>query len=58
VVWINFLGLGRNPEVWTEPLAFKPERFVNNSASEAAFIPFGIGKRVCAGTQLAKLSKR
>lgn len=58
VVWINFPGLGHNPAVWTDPSAFKPERFINNSESEAAFMPFGIGKRVCAGTQLAKLSKK
>jgi cytochrome P450 len=56
VVWINFPGLGHNPSVWSDPGAFKPERFINNSESEAAFMPFGIGKRVCAGTQLAKLS--
>jgi cytochrome P450 len=56
VVWINFPGLGHNPAVWTDTSAFKPERFINNSESEAAFMPFGIGKRVCAGTQLAKLN--
>ncbi|KAF9595747.1 hypothetical protein IFM89_003489 [Coptis chinensis] len=51
-------GLGRNPNVWEEPLEFKPERHLNGSSevelseSELRFISFSTGRRGCVGVPL------
>ncbi|KAJ6322282.1 hypothetical protein OIU77_012201 [Salix suchowensis] len=65
---INFLvaELGWDPKVWEDPLAFKPERFLNHDngigqefditgSREIKMMPFGAGRRICPGYQLAML---
>jgi cytochrome P450 len=42
----------RHPEFWSEPLAFKPERFENGVKSlrhKLSYLPFGAGHRICLG---------
>ena len=46
-------ALHRDPELWTDPLQFKPERFINPSHHPYAYIPFGAGPRVCIGERFA-----
>ncbi|XP_055995224.1 cytochrome P450 2U1-like [Ostrea edulis] len=44
-------------DYWVNPEEFHPERFLDESNSiirHEAFIPFGLGKRVCLGKQLAE----
>ena len=50
-----------NPEVWEDPLEFKPERFLTGDGVEAfdvtgskeiKMMPFGAGRRVCPGNGL------
>ncbi|WKA03305.1 hypothetical protein VitviT2T_021422 [Vitis vinifera] len=50
-----------NPEVWEDPLVFKPERFLTGDGVEAfdvtgskeiKMMPFGAGRRVCPGNGL------
>lgn len=51
--------LHRNPQFWTNPDEFHPERFApENEAllSKTAYAPFGIGPRNCVGTRLALLT--
>ena len=48
----------RNKDYWVDPDVFKPERFLDSrgqylTARPAAFIPFGVGRRVCLGERLA-----
>jgi cytochrome P450 len=45
----------RHPSHWQDPLAFRPERFLEKEKSyhRFAFIPFGGGPRVCIGSQFA-----
>jgi cytochrome P450 len=62
-VFVNFWAIGRDPRFWDAAEEFKPERFINKGATEAAvvdfrgfdfqFLPFGSGRRLCAGIDFA-----
>ncbi|XP_021728617.1 cytochrome P450 76AD1-like [Chenopodium quinoa] len=56
-VWVNVWFIGRNPSVWTNPLLFSPERFLNKEINVRGrhfeLIPFGAGRRICPGLPLA-----
>jgi len=47
--------IGRDPNVWEDPMAFKPERFLNSSGGEASDITGSReilvweGARMCPG---------
>jgi cytochrome P450 len=46
----------RNPALWREPLAFRPERWSNGETAalpRGAYVPFGGGNRVCIGEGFA-----
>ncbi|HMI89993.1 MAG TPA: cytochrome P450 [Polyangiales bacterium] len=43
----------RNPDVYPEPDAFRPERFLNNPPDPVSWLPFGGGIRRCIGAQFA-----
>lgn len=49
----------RNPEVYPDPDAFRPERFLDgNAPSNYSWLPFGGGVRRCPGASLALLEMR
>lgn len=55
-VFISPYLLHRHPAFWSEPEAFKPERFAGPDAEERhrfAYIPFAVGPRHCIGENLA-----
>ncbi|KAK3415520.1 hypothetical protein EUGRSUZ_H01144 [Eucalyptus grandis] len=69
---INFMvaEMGWDPEVWEDPMEFKPERFMMSGGGadggeasgfditgsrEIKMMPFGVGRRICPASGLAML---
>lgn len=49
---ISSFGLHRDPDIYEDPLTFKPERFIDSTngrgkATGLFYLPFGDGARVC-----------
>ncbi|XP_039199952.1 cytochrome P450 2U1 isoform X1 [Crotalus tigris] len=58
VIIPNLWSVHRDPNKWENPDDFCPARFLDENGQllkKEIFIPFGIGKRVCMGEQLAKM---
>ncbi|XP_044044851.1 cytochrome P450 2U1 [Siniperca chuatsi] len=58
VILPNLWSVHRDPTVWDNPDSFNPARFLDDEGRllrKECFIPFGIGRRVCMGEQLAKM---
>jgi cytochrome P450 family 6 len=62
-VFIPVLGYHRDPDIYENPLEFKPERFANSSngggnAEGIFYTPFGDGPRNCIGMRMGKLTTK
>lgn len=46
-----------DPEHFSQPEKFLPERFLNNGSLRLPdyFIPYGVGRRICLGMHLARI---
>ncbi|KAI3711489.1 hypothetical protein L2E82_41612 [Cichorium intybus] len=58
---VNMWAICRDPQIWKEPLEFRPERFMNEAeglknmsvmGSDLRLAPFGSGRRSCPGKSL------
>ncbi|GMN31314.1 hypothetical protein TIFTF001_003203 [Ficus carica] len=58
---VNMWAITRDPQVWPDPLEFKPERFASGPGADVEFsvmgsdlrlAPFGSGRRACPGKAL------
>nr|AAG49298.1 putative flavonoid 3'-hydroxylase [Callistephus chinensis] len=57
---VNVWAIARDPKMWTNPLEFRPSRFLPGGEKPDAdikgndfeVIPFGAGRRICAGMSL------
>jgi cytochrome P450 len=45
--------LHRRGDSWPDPLAFRPERFLEAGTTRPAYLPFGQGPRLCIGREFA-----
>ncbi|XP_059653822.1 desmethyl-deoxy-podophyllotoxin synthase-like [Cornus florida] len=52
-VFVNVWAICRDPENWSDPESFYPERFLDTSVdykgTHFQFTPFGAGRRICPG---------
>ncbi|XP_047967645.1 cytochrome P450 71AU50-like [Salvia hispanica] len=59
---INTYAIGRDPNVWTDPEMFIPERFngsdIDVKGQHFQLLPFGSGRRGCPGIQLGLIQVR
>ncbi|KAF8411554.1 hypothetical protein HHK36_004109 [Tetracentron sinense] len=61
---VNMWAITHDPNVWEEPLAFKPERFLESAGganvdvrgNNLRLAPFGAGRRVCPGKNLGMVT--
>jgi cytochrome P450 len=58
VVMPNIWLVHRDPDVYPDPDAFRPERFVGAQPDTYAWIPFGGGVRRCLGASFAQFEMR
>nr|WNT44074.1 CYP82N14 [Corydalis yanhusuo] len=56
---VNVWKIQRDPNVWKDPLEFRPERFLTDNADidlrgqHFELIPFGMGRRICPGVSFS-----
>ncbi|KAJ7944798.1 putative Cytochrome P450 [Quillaja saponaria] len=59
-IFLNMWSIHRDPMIWENPLEFQPERFLKDpgtfdySGNNYQYLPFGSGRRICAGLPLAE----
>jgi len=57
-VFVNVWAIHRDPSIWVNPLEFDPARFLNAkfdfSGNDFSYLPFGSGRRSCAGITMAE----
>ena len=55
VIGVALPALHADPQVWPDPSAFDPERFLGRRPSPTEYSPFGYGHRRCPGSSFAAL---
>ena len=59
IVWFLSFALQRDSEYFSDPLKFDPDRCLSPiESSQATYIPFGLGPRLCIGNRFALLMCR
>lgn len=61
-LFVNVWAMGRDPNVWKNPLEFRPERFLQEDlqgvdvhGQHFNLIPFGAGRRICPALEIGRL---
>ena len=55
---VSIWGMHRHPRFWDNADAFVPERWLGVNTDPRAFMPFGLGPRVCIGRRFALIESR
>jgi cytochrome P450 len=55
---LNGYLLHHDPDIYPDPFAFRPERFLDESPGTYTWIPFGGGRRRCLGASFAMLEMK
>ncbi len=58
LIWVSPWILHRHPAIWSDPTTFDPDRFLPEASKNrhrCAFIPFGLGQKMCVGSGFAML---
>ncbi|XP_030468614.1 flavonoid 3'-monooxygenase CYP75B137-like [Syzygium oleosum] len=59
-IFLNMGYIHKDPKIWDKPSEFRPERFLEDpheydlSGNNFTYMPFGSGRRICAGLPLAE----
>ncbi|XP_057519380.1 flavonoid 3'-monooxygenase CYP75B137-like isoform X2 [Amaranthus tricolor] len=57
-VFVNVWAIHRDPSIWSNPLEFDPDRFLNAkfdfSGNDFSYFPFSSGRRICVGIAMAE----
>ncbi|KAE9590462.1 hypothetical protein Lal_00023284 [Lupinus albus] len=52
-LYVNIWAIHRDPDLWKDPLVFKPERF-EKEGEVNKLLAFGVGRRACPGENMAQ----
>ena len=55
LVLVDAQGIHRDPDLYPEPEAFRPERFLDGQPDGYSYVPFGGGAHRCLGAALATM---
>jgi cytochrome P450 len=55
---ISIMAIHERPDIYAEPLSFRPERFLDTRPGTYTWLPFGGGVHRCIGAALAQFESR